>query len=78
MSDNFVQFNFKEIEPNNKTFQGRLSHFLDVTDPKYYFYPDNEILDGIKTVQKFKAMAKESPDGTIKITEKDKEAIING
>ena len=49
-----------------------------MTDPKYFFVGDAEILEGVKTVQKFKKMAGESADGKIQITQKEKEAIFHG
>ena len=54
MSDNLVTFNFQETEPNTKTFYSRLTHFLEVTDPKYFFIGNQEILDGVNIVKKYK------------------------
>jgi len=39
---------------------------------------DKEILEGVETVNKFKQMAKESPDGSIMITKEERESIMRG
>lgn len=57
MSDT-IKFSFKETEPNLSTFQSRFKHFFGVTYPANFFVPDQEILDGVATVNKFKALAK--------------------
>ena len=49
-----IEFSFQETVPNTKSFGSRLAHFMDVTDPKYFFVSDAEITKGVKTVQKFK------------------------
>jgi len=55
---NTIEFSFKETEPKMDTFTGRFFHFLTVTDPKYFLVEDQEIIDGVATVKKFKALAK--------------------
>lgn len=78
MSD-LVTFNFSQVEPDTRTFYSRFSHFLEVTDPYYFFLAsDQEIIDSVKDVQKYKQMAKDSPYGDIKITNQEKEKIIKG
>jgi len=49
-----------------------------VTDPKYFFTGDDEIVKGVNTVQQFKKMAEAAPDGKIQITAQEKESILNG
>jgi len=45
--DHLVPFNFKDIEPDNYTFTGRLRHFLYVTNMKNFFASDTEINEGV-------------------------------
>ena len=73
-----VKFSFKETEPDMSSFLSRFKHFYGVTNPANYFVPDSETLDGIKTVQKFKALAKASPDGVIDVTPEERTAIYRG
>ena len=73
-----VKFTFKETEPDMSSFATRFKHFYGVTNPVNYFVADKEIEDGIKTVDKFKALAKASPDGVIEVTQEEKKAIYRG
>jgi hypothetical protein len=77
MSDK-IKFSFNETEPNLSTFNSRFMHFFGVTYPANYFVSDQVILDGVATVSKFKALAKQSPDGVIEVTQEEKKAIYRG
>ena len=72
MSKDTINFSFKEIEPNLSTFQSRFQHFFGVTNPQNFFVEDKLIEEGVATVNKFKALAKESPDGVIQITQDER------
>jgi hypothetical protein len=78
MSDTKVKFSFKETEPDLSTFMTRFKYFYGVTNPVHYFTTDQEILDGVQTVRKYRQMAKESPDGVIEITQDEKQSILRG
>ena len=78
MSDTKIKFSFKETEPNLSTFSSRFHYFFGVTNPKNFFVPDAEILDGVRTVNKFKDLAKKSPDGVIEVTQAEKDSILRG
>jgi hypothetical protein len=67
-----VDFSFKEVEPDFKTVASRFKYFFGVTDPRMYFVSDQEILKGVQVFKKYKNMAKESPDGVIKITQEER------
>ena len=58
MSDkNTVKFSFEETKPDCSTIISRFTHFLKVTDPKYFIIGDNEIQAGVDTVKKYKELA---------------------
>lgn len=78
MSDAKIKFSFKETEPDLSTFMSRFKHFYGVTHPKNFIVGDEEILDGVKTVKKFRDLAKESADGVIEITQVEKDSILRG
>lgn len=52
-----VTFNFKETEPDTRTFTSRLLHFMNVTYTPLWFVPDDEIQEGVDTVKKYKELA---------------------
>ena len=78
MSDTKIKFSFKETEPNLSTFSSRFMHFYGVTNPKNFFVSDQEIMDGVKTVAKYKDLAKQAADGVIEVTQEEKQSILKG
>lgn len=78
---NLIPFSFEETKPDVSNFNSRLAHFLKVTDPKYFFVSDDDIVAGIKTMRKFEKMANEQgqgPNKTIMITADEKAKILEG
>jgi len=49
-----------------------------VTNPMIYFISNQEILEGVELVRKYKAMAKETSDGTIMVTPEERAKIVRG
>ena len=78
MSDTKLKFSFKETEPNLSTFGSRFMHFYGVTNPKNWFVSDEEILNGVNTVAKYKDLAKQTQDGVIEVTQDEKSSILKG
>ena len=78
MDSSKIAFSFKETEPNMGTFATRVIHFLKVTDPRKFFVSDQEIIDGVALVKKFKAEADKSADGVIYVSQQEKAQIIQG
>ena len=76
--DSKVSFTFKEIEPNLSTVASRFNYFFGVTNPQNFFVSDEEVLQGVATIKKFKQLAKESPDGVIQITQEERAQIVRG
>ena len=56
----------------------RFKHFCDVTDPKYFIIPDEEIGEAVETVMKYKALSKDSENGEIDVTEEERASICRG
>ena len=52
-----IRFSFNETKPDLSSFWGRFAYFVTLSDPKYFFYSDQEILDGIATWRKYEKMA---------------------
>ena len=52
-----IRFSFNETKPDLSTAWSRFSYFLSLSDPKYFFYSDEEIIAGIKTWRKFEKIA---------------------
>ena len=78
MSDTKLKFSFKETEPNLSTFGSRFMHFYGVTNPKNWFVSDEEIMNGVNTVAKYKDLAKQTQDGMIEVTQDEKSSILKG
>jgi hypothetical protein len=57
MSEEKVNFSFKEVEPDLRTVASRFNYFFGVTNPQMYFVSDQEVLEGVATVKKFKDLA---------------------
>jgi len=60
-----ITFNFKETEPDTRTFTSRLMHFMNVTYTPLWFVPDAEIEEGVSTVKEYKQLAAQSPNGDL-------------
>lgn len=52
-----IRFSFKETKPDLDSFWGRFAYFVTLSDPKYFFKSDEEVLEGIKTWRKYEKMA---------------------
>ena len=54
-----IRFSFNETKPDLGSFGTRFAYFTSLSDPKYFFYGDDDIVAGIKTWRKYEKMAKE-------------------
>lgn len=78
MSDNKIQFSFKETEPNMNSFSNRAIHMFGVANPLNFFVPDEEIIAKVATVKRFKELAKNAEGGKIMISSAEKAEIMRG
>lgn len=53
-------------------------HFVNVTYTPLWFVPDEEIQEGVNTVNKYKELASQTPNGDISVTEDERNKILRG
>ena len=78
MSDELIEFSFKETQPDLSTFKDRFLYFVRVTNLMNFFVPATEIRPYVEKVKMYKNMAKMSPDGKIYIPSSEKQKILRG